>query len=262
MKYTHKFSNKDIKELLDELYDQYNRTEFILNDPVSIPRHFEKKEDIEISGFLSATLSWGQRSQIIKNAFDLMKMMDFLPYEFIINAGKEEIKRIQKFYYRTFKPVDLEFFIRVLRVIYLNYGGLESVFTDSYSQSGDISSGLILLHKIFLSEYHEVRSMKHIANIKAGSCAKRLNMFLRWMIRDDNRGVDFGLWKKIPSSALFIPLDIHSGRTAREFELLTRKQNDWKAVLELTSMLCRFDAVDPVKYDFALFGASLHNALK
>lgn len=262
MKSKNKFSNEDIKDLLEELYDKYNRKEFILSDPISIPHKYKKKEDIEISGFLSASISWGQRTQIIKNANKLMDIMDHSPYDFIMHAGNEEFYRIRKFYYRTFKAVDLEFFIRVLRSIYTQHIGLEEVFTKAYMDYGNVSSGLISLYKIFLNEKHEKRSIKHIANIQNGSSAKRLNMFLRWMIRKDNRGVDFGLWKSIPASELYIPLDVHSGRTAREFGLLSRKQNDWKAVLELTSTLHKFDVNDPVKYDYALFGASIDKTMK
>ncbi len=246
--------DREIKEILEDLYDQYNRVEFIESDPISIPHRFDKKADIEIAGFLSAILAWGQRSQIIKNSDWLMKLMENDPYSFVMNASKVEMSRLERFYYRTFQPVDALFFINVLKKIYLIDGGLESVFNEAFIESGEIDGGLRKLYNIFNSEPHEERSMKHIANISKGSSAKRLNMFLRWMVRNDNRGVDFGLWKHIPSSVLFIPLDVHSGRIAREFNLLLRKQNDWKAVLELTTTLKQLDPYDPIKYDFALFG--------
>ncbi len=241
-------------EILEELHDRYNRVEFIETDPISIPHRFLKKEDIEIAGFFSAILAWGQRSQIIKSANWLMELMENEPYSFTMQAGKKELCRLEKFYYRTFQSVDALFFFRAVREIYLNYGGLEKVFTRAFQEEKNMENGLKKLYSLFDAVPHEGRSMKHIANIAKGASAKRLNMFLRWMIRKDNRGVDFGLWEQIPSSALFIPLDVHSGRIAREFGLLLRKQNDWKGVLELTNTLRQLDPDDPVKYDFALFG--------
>jgi uncharacterized protein (TIGR02757 family) len=245
-----------LKEILDELHDRFNRIDFIINDPISIPHKFNRKEDIEISGFFSAILAWGQRSQIIKSAGFLMQLMDLAPYDFIRYASPGDLNRLEKFYYRTFQSIDALFFVQALREIYLN-GGLEELFTSAYRAKGEIKDGIIELYKSFLSVPHLNRSMKHIARVESGSSAKRLNLFLRWMVRNDNRGVDFGLWKDIPSSALYIPLDVHSGRTARTLGLLNRKQNDWKAVQELTYTLKQFDPVDPVKYDFALFGAGV-----
>ncbi len=246
----------EIKELLELLHDRYNCAAFIDEDPISVPHSFSKKEDIEIAGFFSATLAWGQRSQIVKNARLLMNLMDGAPAEFVCGASEEELKRIDRFYYRTFKATDLRFFIRTLRLIYFQ-GGLERIFSEAYQKQHTLEAGLIALHQFFCCTTHEARSMKHLANVGEGSSAKRLNMFLRWMIRHDKRGVDFGLWKTIPASALYLPLDVHSGRTARELLLLNRKQNDWKAVVELTENLRQFDANDPARYDFALFGAGV-----
>lgn len=248
-------SYREYKDLLEELFNKYNRSDFISDDPISIPHRFTKKEDIEIAGFFSAILAWGQRKQIIKSAGQLMDLMDNAPFDFIQNSDEADIEQLKRFYYRTFQYADLEFFIRVLKDLYINRGGLESLISEAYLKSHDIKNALVFLFETFENKPHLIRSMKHVANISKGSSAKRLNMFLRWMVRSDNRGVDFGIWKKIPSSALYIPLDVHSGRVARELGLLNRKQDDWKAVEELTGVLKKFDSADPVKYDFALFGA-------
>lgn len=257
MKYSPKLNTEEQKEILTELYNRYNRLSFVEKDPISIPHRFSKKEDIEISGFLSALIAWGQRSQILKKASQLMQMMDNSPCDFVLNASKNDIYRLSSFYYRTFKYVDLLFVLRGLRIIYTSKNGLEELFTSEFKKTGTVESGLIKLYEIFNQTEHEERSMKHIANISNGSSAKRFNMFLRWMVRSDARGVDFGIWKNVNPSALFIPLDVHTGRTARLLGLLARKQNDWKAVRELTIKLQEFDADDPVKYDFALFGAGV-----
>jgi uncharacterized protein (TIGR02757 family) len=255
MKLISNLSPLECKELLDELSDRYNRPSFIGCDPISVPHSFNIKEDIELSAFLTAIISWGQRSQIIKKASLLMEMTDNAPFDFVVNSNDNEINRLATFYYRTFQFSDLEFFVKTLKSIYLQDGGLENLISAEYLKSGSLKEALILLFRKFECQPHQLRSMKHIANVAKGSSAKRLNMFLRWMVRSDNRGVDFGLWKQIPASALYIPLDVHSGRVARELKLLVRNQDDWKAVEELTNMLRKFDPTDPVKYDFALFGA-------
>lgn len=261
MKYSPKLTIVEQKDLLEELYDRFNRISFIENDPISIPHRFSSREDIEISGFLTATIAWGQRSQILSHGLKLMQMMDNTPFDFVISSSENELKKLNKFYYRTFQSVDLLFFLRVLKYIYTSLNGLEQIITLPYIKTGTIESGLKTLYQIFYEVKHEHRSMKHIANISRGSSAKRLNMFLRWMIRKDSRGVDFGIWKKIKPSALYIPLDVHSGRIARELGLLERKPNDWKAVRDLTFVLKKFDADDPVKYDFALFGAGVNGLI-
>jgi uncharacterized protein (TIGR02757 family) len=261
MKYSSILTKEEQKDILAELHDRYNRLSFIEEDPISIPHSFSVKEDIEISGFLTAIIAWGQRAQILKKSRQLMQMMDNSPCDFVLHASEEELKRLSSFYYRTFKSVDLFFIIRVLKRIYSSSIGLEEIFTSEFTNTGSVESGLIKLYKIFHQTEHENRSMKHIANISKGSSAKRLNMFLRWMVRKDGRGVDFGIWKNINSSALFVPLDVHTGRTARLFGLLERKQNDWKAAKELTNNLREFDLNDPVKYDFALFGAGVNGLI-
>jgi uncharacterized protein (TIGR02757 family) len=248
-----RFNLTEVRDILNELHDRYNNHGFIAFDPVSIPHKFSRKEDIEVSAFLTATIAWGQRSQILKNALWLMELMDNAPYDFIMNADTNALKRLKKFYYRTFQSSDLYLFVEVLQSLYKEKG-LEGVFLSAYKEHGSIKAGLESLYEKFLQTPHQSRSMKHIANVAKGSSAKRLNMFLRWMIRSDKHGVDFGLWNEIPSSALYIPLDVHSGRIARELKILDRKQNDWKAVEELTINLRLVDPDDPVRFDYALFG--------
>lgn len=253
-------SDEVIFELLEEKYDLYNRPVFIESDPISIPHLFNKKEDIEIAGFLAATIAWGQRPTIIKNALRLVEGMDHSPHEFILGASEKEMKRFSSFKHRTFKPIDLTFFISSLRNIYLNHGGMEAVFASSMKEKGeeiDIKTAIIKFRNLFFAIPFPQRTMKHLSNPADNSAAKRLNMFLRWMVRKDKRGVDFGIWQHIPSKVLYCPLDVHSGNVARKLGLLHRKQNDWKAVEELTAKLRTFDMNDPVKYDFALFGLGI-----
>ncbi len=240
-------------QLLEEKYVLYNRPEFIEHDPVSIPHLFARKENIEISGFLTATISWGQRKTIINNARNLMSLMDHDPYSYIMDVTEHEISQL-KFSHRTFNSVDLRFFILSLRNIYQHYGGLEQVFNEVYRKTNDVAECLKRFRGLFFEIPHESRTEKHIADIHKNASAKRLNLFLRWMIRKDNAGVDFGIWNEIPASALYIPLDVHTGNISRKLGLLSRKQNDWKAVVELTDRLRKLDAADPVKYDYALFG--------
>lgn len=254
-------NRQEIKEILEELHDRFNRKGFIENDPISIPHRFSLKEDIEVAGFLSATLAWGQRSQIVLKANKLMELMENTPFDFVVNAGEKELMGLDKFYYRTFQSADAKFFISTLQIIYKEYEGLEHLFSDAYQKEGNVDSGLKRLFTIFEKTPHEKRSIKHIASIAKGSSAKRLNMFLRWMVRKDKRGVDFGLWNNIPMSALYLPLDVHTGRTARELKLLTRRQNDWKSVVEVTNNLREMDPDDPIKYDFALFGAGIEKII-
>lgn len=257
----------DIKLFLDSRVNKYNNVEFIHSDPIQVPHRFSRKEDIEIVGFLTATISWGQRKSIINNANRLMDIMDNSPYEFLMensfindNSGKNnspvnpDLNRISKFVHRTFNSDDCLYFFESLRNIYLNYQGLEDVFTTGYRKDGNIYGALKHFRSVFLSIPHAIRIRKHISDVTANSSVKRLNMFLRWMVRQDEKEVDFGLWNNIPSSALMLPLDVHSGNVARGLGLLERKQNDWKAVDEITSLLLTFDPSDPIKYDFALFG--------
>ena len=243
-----------LKDLLEEKYLKYNNADFIDSDPVSIPHMFSGQKNIEISGFLTATISWGQRISIIKNAKRLMSLMDNDPFDFLMNATEKDYVVFDGFCHRTFNSEDTVFFLKSLANIYRKHEGLETLFTKEFVKCKNIAQCLQQFRNLFFEIPHPARSTKHLADILKGASAKRLNMFLRWMIRSDNKGVDFGLWRQIDPSALYIPLDLHTGNIARSLELLYRKQNDWKAVEELTGCLRNFDAADPVKYDFALFG--------
>lgn len=248
---------KELKDFLEEKHDVYNRPRFIETDPVSIPHRYTAKEDIEIAGFLSAIIAWGQRKTILRNANFLMELMNHAPHEFVMNASPVEINKLGTFIHRTFNGDDCKYFIRALRNIYMKHGGLEGIFGGDDKVMNPVEKGLVRLRKVFFEIEHPRGTEKHIADITRGASGKRLNMFLRWMVRRDNRGVDFGIWKTVPSSRLFIPLDIHTGNVSRKLGLLERKQNDWKAVVELTGKLRKMEPDDPVKYDFALFGLGI-----
>jgi uncharacterized protein (TIGR02757 family) len=247
----------DLTSFLNKNVARFNNQSFIVNDPVSIPHKFSRKEDIEIAGFLTALISWGNRRAILKSASDLMQLMENQPFEFIFNAEDTDLKKLTKFYYRTFNASDLLFLVEALKHLYREKGGMEQVACNSFNQTGTVKGMITGIREEMLKAPHLPRSEKHLANPMKGSAAKRINMFLRWMVRDDENGVDFGLWKKIPASALMIPLDLHTGRIARKLGLLQRKQDDWKAVEELTSNLRKLDPEDPIKYDFALFGIGI-----
>lgn len=243
----------EVEQLLNERATRYNHTDFIETDPIQIPHRFTRKEDIEIAAFLSATIAWGNRKMIIKNATKLMGLMNNSPYEFVMNA---EIKRerFANFAHRTFNAEDAHFFVLSLSNIYKNHGGLEAIFAEGYHKNNDILDALSHFRTRFLELAHSTRVEKHVANIAKNSSAKRLNMFLRWLVRKDNNGVDFGLWDSIPASALLLPLDVHTGEVSRALGILKRKQNDLKSVIEVTEKLRTLDPEDPIKYDFALFG--------
>lgn len=252
-------TEQQIKNLLDQAVELYNNTGFIEHDPVQIPHRFRRKEDIEIAGFLATSIAWGNRKSILKNANRMMDIMENAPYEFITDnyALKENRALIETFVHRTFNGGDLYFFLQSLQNIYQNHGGLEKVFTTGFDSDQTIKSALSYFRKIFLSIPYEKRVEKHLSNVEANSAAKRLNMFLRWMVRSDENDVDFGLWKGIPMSALMLPLDVHTGNVGRQLGLIVRKQNDWKAVEEIMFHLRKFDKSDPVKYDYALFGMGI-----
>ncbi len=244
----------DIKEFLEQKYEQYNRPEFIETDPIQISHRFTKKEDIEIAAFLSSEIAWGKRSMIIRNANNILNSMQNNPHEFLLDSSNKDFEKILNTGHRTFKTEDFIYFLKALKNIYENHNGLEAVFTKGYRKEETIFSAIEYFRTVFFELPHPTRTEKHIANVLKKSAAKRINMFLMWLVRNDNRGVHFGLWNKIPTSKLLIPLDVHSGNTARSLGLLTRKQNDLKAVYELTNNLKKYDSKDPVKYDFALFG--------
>ncbi len=253
---------EQIKELLELKYKQYASKEFIENDPVCIPHRFSLKEDIEIAGFISATLAWGNRKAIINSASKWLNLMDNSPYDFVMNCSKNDLKKFEKFVHRTFNGHDCMFFMNSLKRIYISKGGLENCFTVRKNNSGNrCYEAIVTFRKEFLRSNHLKRSEKHISNPEAGSSAKRLCMFLRWMVRKDKNGVDFGIWNCLNPSDLCLPLDVHTGKVARAIGLLKRKQNDWKSVEELTDVLKTFDTNDPVKYDFALFGMGLNKEI-
>lgn len=245
-------TNQELKEFLDAKVVQYNNTRLIASDPIQIPHQFSKKEDIEIAGFLTATIAWGKRKMIIKNANKMMEIMGNSPYDFVLNHQEKELKKIE-FVHRTFNAIDFVFFIKSLQNIYKNYNGLEGVFSLFPSEDNHKQT-IHQFKKIFFEIPHQQRTTKHVSDPIKGSASKRINMFLRWMVRQDNLGVDFGIWKTIPMHKLSCPLDVHSGNVARKLGLLNRKQNDWKALEELDASLRKLDPKDPTKYDFALFG--------
>lgn len=245
----------EIKELLDEKYFQFNNKSFIETDPISIPHQFSKKEDIEIASLLVATIAWGQRTSIINNGNKLMRLMNDEPHDFILNFSKKDAARFEGFVHRTFNSTDCVFFLNSLKQIYIKHGGLEAAFSSQLSgKETDVKNAITNFRALFLSTEHQSRSEKHISNPSAKSSAKRLCMFLRWMVRKDKHGVDFGIWKSIKPSQLCLPLDLHTGNVSRKLGLLNRTQNDWQAVEEITSVLRTFDKNDPIKYDFSLFG--------
>jgi uncharacterized protein (TIGR02757 family) len=251
-------STDEIKLFLEEKYLQYNNPSFIVCDPISIPHRFTNRCDREISGFLTAAIAWGRRDLILRSSTLMVELMGNSPHEFLISVSKNELFRLSQFVHRTFNGNDFIYFIEGLRHIYTNYNNMEEVILQGMEENGSLKEGLSHLRSVFFSLPHASRNEKHFADVMGGAAGKRLNMFLRWMVRKDNHGVDFGIWEKIDPAMLYIPLDLHSGNTARRLGLLTRKVNDWKAVEELTEILREFDPSDPVKYDFALFGLGVN----
>ncbi|MTI30185.1 TIGR02757 family protein [Xanthovirga aplysinae] len=246
----------DLKTFLDEKVNQYNQGDFVLEDPIVIPHQFKKLQDIEISGFWAAVLAWGQRKTIIKKCRELFALMDNAPFDFIMNHKEDNLKPFLKFKHRTFNATDTLYFIHFFRHFYSKNYSLEEAFIQGMTpESNNIEQGLINFRKLFFSlPDHPKRTYKHIASPARKSACKRINMFLRWMVRIDNQGVDFGLWRKIKPAQLVCPCDVHVDRVARRFGLIERKQTDWQTAVELTEKLKSFDPKDPVKYDFALFG--------
>ena len=244
-------TSEELKEFLDYKVAQYSTPDFIASDPVSIPHNFTEKEDIEISGFLTATISWGNRKSILKNANTMMELLDNSPYDFVMNHSEKELEGLKKFVHRTFNGTDLVYFITSLQNIYRHKGGLEGIFSNQ-ALPQNLQHAIHEFRKVFFELPHELRTEKHVSDPLKNSAAKRINMFLRWMVRNDS--VDFGTWQQLSPSQLSCPLDVHSGNVARKLGLLHRKQNDAKALLELDTALRGMDPLDPVKYDFALFG--------
>lgn len=247
-----------LKSFLDEKVEQYNNPGFIELDPVSIPHHFEKKQDIEISGLFAAVLAWGQRKTIISKCLELMRMMDNKPHEFILNHSSSELKPFENFKHRTFNATDTLYFISFLREFYCKNESLESAFNPRKRELWTADESLTSFHNLFFSlGYAPGRTKKHIATPARKSACKRLNMYLRWMVRKDNNGVDFGLWDTISPADLICPCDLHVDRVARKLGLIKRKQTDWNTAVELTENLKSMDPDDPVKYDYALFGLGI-----
>lgn len=246
------------KEYLDELCDKYQKAEFIEDDPIAVPHRFNGRNDIEIAAFLSSTIAWGNRKIIVRNCHKMVDLMGGEPYKFVMHANDRELSGLDNFVHRTFNGVDFRYYVESLRNIYEHHGGLGNFFEGQYLESKDMRVVLKEFYDLFFSLDHLDRSRRHISSIAKGSACKRLNMFLRWMVRGGE--VDFGLWCNIPTSALYLPLDVHSSNVSRQLGLLERKQNDWKAVEQVTQSLRELDVNDPVKYDFALFCAGIQKA--
>jgi uncharacterized protein (TIGR02757 family) len=248
----------ELADLLNNRYKRYACPAFIDGDPIQVPHGFKGKHDIEISALLAATFAWGSRKSIVNSARRLMDIMGNEPSQFVVNFSKADEYRLQGFVHRTFSAADAVQFMYVLRHIYRHLGGLEQVFAAGYRKNQSVSGAIQAYRDVFVSCEVPTHTLRHVPNVAAGAAAKRINMFLRWMVRPATEGVDFGIWSAIPTSALLIPLDLHTGRVARKLGLLQRKNDDFKAVIELTEALRQFDSADPVKYDYALFGLGLH----
>ncbi len=249
---------EELKTFLDLKHDEFNIPDFIPPDPISIPHRFSRKEDIEISGLLTAIISWGRRDLIIRGAGQLMDMMWNTPYDFVMQASEEELENLQNFVYRTFQGVDVYYIVKGLRKVYREMGGLEEVMHMGDEAENTLPAIMQLREAVSSVEEFPQRTFKHLSNTAKGSSAKRINMYLRWMVRKDQRGVDFGIWNNMRPDQLICPLDFHTGNVGRKLGFVTRKANDWKSACELTNALKQFDPQDPVKYDFSLFGLGIY----
>lgn len=254
--------DESLKELLERLHDRYNRPEFIAGDPISVPYRYADRSDREIAGFFAATIAWGNRKTIVANAHRLMRCMDDAPADFVRNASDRELAGLATFVHRTFNGGDLRDFVLALRRMDRLHGGLGRFFETRFEATRSLPVVLAEFRREFFAADHAARCEKHLSSIEKGAACKRLCMFLRWMVRRDERGVDFGLWTRIPLSALRLPLDVHAGDMGRALGLLARRQNDWRAVEEITANLRMYDPADPVRFDFALFGAGMDGYLK
>ena len=255
-------NKEELRDLLEHLHDKYNRPEFIEPDPISIPHSFSDRHDREVAGFMAATIAWGNRKAIVKSGARMMQYMDYSPADFVRNASASELAHLQSYVHRTFNGQDFTDFVLAIRGITEHWGGIGEFFEQNYVATQSIPQVLSLFRKEFFSIEHNPHCEKHLSSIDKGAACKRLNMYLRWFVRRDDRGVDFGLWKKIPMSALYLPLDVHTGNMGRALGLLTRKQSDWKATDEITCSLREFCSDDPVRYDYSLFGAGIDGYLK
>ncbi len=257
-------SNLSLYDLLETKADEFNRPAFIEFDPICIPHAYQKPQDIEISGLIAATLAWGQRKTIINKCKEFFGLMDNAPHDFILHHQEHDLMPFLNFKHRTFNATDALYFIAFLRHYYQHHASLENAFAQAIlSEDTDVEKGLVNFHQLFfcLPDY-PVRTRKHLATPARNSACKRLNMYLRWMVRQDDRGVDFGLWSNIKPAQLICPCDLHVDRVARRLGLIQRKQTDWRTAVELTQNLRHFDPTDPVKYDFALFGIGIEERMK
>ncbi len=253
--------NFELKDTLEELWLRYDNPDFIEPDPISIPHSFSEQRDCEVAGFLAATIAWGNRKAIVRSANRMMDYLDRQPYDFVVGASEAELKTLEGYVHRTFNGEDFVCFVRALGRMCRKYGSLGEWFEGEWERTGDMRKVLAHFRQEFFDFPHSQRSEKHLSSIAKGAACKRLNMYLRWMVRQDVHGVDFGFWKRIPASALYLPLDVHSSNIARELGILSRKQNDWKAVEEVMTHLREADPADPVKYDYALFGVGINKGL-
>lgn len=251
-----------LRELLERLWDRYDRPEFIADDPVCVPHRYTDRHDREIAGFLAATVAWGNRRSIVRDACRMMRCMDDAPADFVRHASDRELAQLTGAMHRTFRGEDLRDFVLAVRRIEERFGGIGALFEREYLRTGSLAAVFASFRRTFFETEHASRCEKHLSSVERGAACKRLCMYLRWMVRRDARGVDFGLWQAIPPSALRLPLDVHAGTTARLLGLLGRRQNDWRAVEEVTAALRRFDPADPVRFDYALFGAGMEGRLR
>ena len=256
-----RFMDDELKELLERLHDKYNRPEFIEDDPISVPHRYTDRADREIAGFLAATIAWGNRRAIVTSGHRMMRCMDDAPADFVRNASDRELATLETYVHRTFNGRDLRDFVLALRRMDRRFGGLGPFFEERYAAARRVFRRSFPNSAANFQLRPWLRCEKHLVDRQGRAC-KRLCMFLRWMVRRDERGVDFGQWTRIPMSALYIPLDLHTGDMARALGLLSRRQNDWRAVEEVTAALRGFDPADPVRYDFSLFGAGIDGYLK
>lgn len=259
--YSDNMSHDELGELLEYLHDRYNREEFIAADPISVPHSFTSAADREVAGLLAATIAWGNRRAIVQSAHRMMRYMDNAPADFVRNATDADIASLGSFVHRTFNGGDFRDFVLGIRHICDGWGSIGGYFESQYAATGDMRAVLAAFRRDFFATEHNPHAEKHLSNIERGAACKRLCMYLRWFVRRDNRGVDFGLWQNIPMSALYLPLDLHTGRIGRRFGLLERRQDDWKAVEQITERLRAFSADDPTRYDYALFGAGISGIL-
>lgn len=250
-------SRDELRDLLDELHDKYNTPDFIEADPISVPHSFSDPVDREVAGFLAATIAWGNRRAIVQSAHRMIRYMDNAPADFVRNASDGDMAYLASFVHRTFNGVDFQDFVRGLRHIIEGWGSVGGYFEQRYEATEDVRIVISDFRKEFFSVEHDRHAEKHLSSIDKGAACKRIAMYMRWFVRRDNRGVDFGQWSRIPMSALYLPLDLHTGRMGRAMGLLTRKQDDWKAVEEITASLRDFSADDPTRYDYSLFGAGI-----